>query len=43
MTDDVIASPGASSDRNDATLEKYDTTSFLFVEPTLTADEMQAG
>ena len=43
VTDDVIDSPGASSDRNDATLEKSDTTSSVFVEPTLTTDEMQPG
>src|SRR6266849_1695654 len=42
-TDDVIDSPGANSDRNGATFEKYETASVLFVEPTLTADEMHAG
>src|SRR5688572_291704 len=43
VTDEVMESPGANSERNGATFEKYDTVSFLFVEPTLTADEMQAG
>src|SRR5438309_2509197 len=41
-TDDVIDSPGASSERNGATFENHDTASVLSVEPTLTADEMQA-
>src|SRR5688572_13952707 len=43
VTADTIASPGAASDRKDAALEKYDITSLLSVEATLTADEMQAG
>src|SRR6187551_2492104 len=42
-TDELIPSPGAKSDRNDATFEKYDTSFDLSVEPTLTALEMQAG
>ena len=41
--EDVIDSPGARSDRNDATFEKDEMTSLLSVEPTLTADDTQAG
>src|SRR5258707_1268882 len=36
-------SPGANSDRNDATFEKYDTWLDLSIDPTLTADEMHPG
>jgi len=39
----VPAPPGAKSERNVPTLEKYDTTLFLSTDPTLMADEMQAG
>src|SRR5712692_4356192 len=42
-TDEVIDSPGASSERNGVTLENHETASVLSVETTLTADEMQAG
>ena len=42
-TDDVIDSPGANSDRKDETLENDETASVLVVDPTLTADETQAG
>ena len=42
-TDEVIDSPGARSERNDAEFEKDETTSDLVVEPTLTAVEIQAG
>lgn len=43
VTEEVIESPGAKSEKNDATLENADTVSSLFVEPTLTAEEIQAG
>src|SRR5438876_1125519 len=36
-------SPGANSDKNGATFENHETASVLVVEPTLIADEMQAG
>ena len=42
-TDDVIDSPGANSERNDAAFENHETTFDLSVDPTLTADETQAG
>ena len=43
MTDDRIASPGAKSDMNGVTFENDETASVFVVDPTLTADEMQAG
>ena len=41
--DELMDSPGARSDKKDATFEKLDTTSFLVVEPTLIAVEMHPG
>src|SRR5262245_22305341 len=41
--DELINSPGASRLKNDAELEKLDTTSLLEADPTLTALEIQAG
>src|SRR5215471_1529642 len=42
-TDDVMSSPGAKSESDGATFENHETTSDLSVEPTLTADDTQAG
>ena len=42
-TDETIESPGARSERNDATFEKEEIWSLRSVEPTLTTEEMQAG
>src|SRR2546427_9948046 len=43
VTDERMSSPGANSDMNGATFEKDDTASDFVVDPTLTADEIQAG
>ena len=42
-TEELIASPGANSDRNGVTFENHDTASAFVVDPTLTAEETQAG
>ena len=42
-TDDRMASPGAKSDMNDETFEKYETASLLSTAPTLIALETQDG
>jgi hypothetical protein len=42
-TEEVMEDPGASRSKKSATLEKLETVSPSVVEPTLTADEMQAG
>ena len=39
----MIDSPGANTERNDATFENHDTRFDLSVDPTLMADEMQPG
>ena len=43
VTDETMSSPGANRDMNGATFENEDTASDFVVEPTLTADEIQAG
>src|SRR5206468_7514126 len=43
VTDERMSSPGANSDMNGATFENDDTASDFVVDPTLTADEIQAG
>src|SRR6516225_452358 len=42
-TDELMFSPGASSDRKGAMSEKKDTSSVRLLDPTLTADEIHAG
>jgi len=42
-TDELMLEPGASRDRIDARFANEETVSLSVVEPTLTADEMQAG
>src|SRR3954470_4384559 len=42
-TEEFIESPGASNVRNGATLENDEILSSLSIDPTLTAEEMQAG
>lgn len=39
----MIDSPGAKSERNAAAFEKYETSSVIDVEPTLTAEEIHPG
>ena len=41
--EELMDDPGATKERNEATLEKLEITSDLSVEPTLTALEMHAG
>ena len=42
-TDELIGCPGASKSRKLALFEKLETLSVLVVDPTLIADEIQAG
>jgi hypothetical protein len=42
-TDDTIEPPGASSDRNEVTLENQEIVPVFSVDPTLTADDTQPG
>jgi hypothetical protein len=42
-TEELMLSPGASSERNEAELENDETVSDFVVEPTLTALDIQAG
>jgi len=42
-TEELMLSPGASRDKNEAELEKEETVSDFVVEPTLTALDIHAG
>ena len=42
-TEDVMTSPGATSERNDATFENHEMWFDLSIDPTLMAEEIQAG